>query len=112
MSIDQLILYVTSDQVDIPSIEAQIEIASRVLDNKKELVLGLRVIEVVLRKGKVRSKYHALCLIEIISKNGNIKIHEPLTNKKFLDSFMILLKRKRGKAGILAKKEKGMDKIF
>jgi hypothetical protein len=112
MSIDQLILYVTSEEVDTPSIEAQIEIASRVLDNKKDLVLGLRVIDVILRKGKIKSKYHALCLIEIISKNGNIKIHEPLTNKKFLDGFMLLLKRKRGKAGILAKKEKGTDKIY
>lgn len=112
MSIDQLILYVTSEEVDTPSIEAQIEIASRFIDNRKDFVLGMRVIDVIMRKGKNKNKYHALCLIEIISKNGNIKIHESLTQLKFLESFMNLLKRRRGKAGILAKKEKGINKLY
>lgn len=30
----------------------------------------------------------------------------------FLESFLILLKRRRGKAGLLNKKEKGMNKVF
>ena len=111
-SIDQLILYVTSEEVETPSIEAQIEIASRFVDSKRDLILGIRVLDVIMRKGKIKSKYHALCLIEIISKNGDIKVHEQLTQKKFLTNFMNLLKRKRGKAGILAKKEKGLNKLF
>ncbi len=31
---------------------------------------------------------------------------------KFIDTFMTLLKRKRGKAGLLSKKEKGMNKYY
>jgi len=34
MNIDQLILYVTSEEIETPNIEAQIEIASRFCDNK------------------------------------------------------------------------------
>jgi len=78
----------------------------------KDLILGMRILEIILRKDKIKAKYHALCLLEIISKNGSIRVHEHLTQKKFLDNFMTLLKRRRGKAGILSKKEKGINKVF
>ena len=50
--------------------------------------------------------------MEIISKNGNVKVHEELCKKRMVDSFMTLLKRKRGKTGMLSKKEKGMNKYY
>lgn len=102
-TIETLINYVTSDVIQTPDINAQIEIASRFIDNLKDQAAGLSYIDKIMRKGKVKSKYFALCLIEIWSKNGDLRLHENLSNIKFLESFMTLLKRRRGKAGILQK---------
>jgi hypothetical protein len=111
-TISQLIDLVTAEDIETPDINAQIEIASRIVDNTKDMVIGLREIDRLMTKGKVKRKYFALLLVEICSKNGNIKLHEQLTKKRFLDSFMTLLKIKRGKKGILSKKEKGMNKYY
>ena len=111
-TIGQLIDYVTSEDIETPDINAQIEIASRMVDKTKDLVVGLREIDNLMRKGKIKRKYFALLLIEICSKNGDIKLHEQVTKKKFLESFMTLLKQKRGKKGILARKEKGLNKYY
>ena len=55
-----LIQYVTSEDVETPDITTQIEVASRFIDNRKDLVLGLREIDRIMRKGKVKSKYLVL----------------------------------------------------
>lgn len=65
-----------------------------------------------MRKGKIKKKYFALCLLEICSKNGDENLHEQVCKQKFLDTFMTLLKSRRGKKGILIKKEKGLNKVY
>lgn len=111
-TISQLIEFVTSEQVETPDINTQFEIASRFVDNRKDLIIGLRLLDQIMKKGKIKSKYLALCLIEVCSKNGDTKLHQQLCKKMFLESFLVLLKRRRGKAGLLNKKEKGMNKVF
>lgn len=111
-TIEELIEFATNEIVGTPDINTQIEIASRFVENRKDLILGLRHIETILKKGKIKRKYLALCLLEICSKNGDIRLHENLCKAKFLEPFMVLLKRRRGKTGLLNKKEKGMDKVF
>ena len=67
-SIESLINFVTAETLKTPDINTQIEIASRFVDNRKDLILGIRHIDGIMRKGKIKSKYFALCLIEIWSK--------------------------------------------
>lgn len=78
-TIEELIDYVTSEFLQTPDINAQIEISSRFTDNRKDLVIGLRMIDAIMKKGKIKRKYLALCLIEVCSKNGDIKFHEQVT---------------------------------
>ena len=111
-TIETLIDYATSEVILSPDINAQIEIATRFVERIKDQIAGLKHIDKIMRKGKIKSKYFALLLIEIWSKNGDLRLHENLTNAKFLESFMILLKKRRGKSGIMIKKEKGENKIF
>lgn len=77
-TIEQLIEYVTQEDIETPDITAQIEIATRFVTNRKDLILGLRIIDNIMRKGKIKKKYFALCLLEICSKNGDVKLHEQL----------------------------------
>ena len=111
-TIEELINFVTGDMVQTPDINSQIEIATRFVENKKDLVMGLRMIDNLLQKGKIKRKFFTLCLIEICSKNGDLRFHEQVCKKSFLNSFMTLLKRRRGKTGLLNKKEKGINKVF
>jgi len=112
-TIDQFILTVTNEDVETPNIEYQMEIASRFKENRKDLVIGMKVLEIIMKKGKMKEKYHCLCLIEIISKNSSIKVHEELCKKKLIDTFMTLLKKRRGKAGILSiKSRKAKDRYY
>lgn len=64
-TIQQLIDYVTSEEIETPDINAQIEIASRMQDNVKDMVVGLREIEKIMNKSKIKRKYFALLLIEV-----------------------------------------------
>lgn len=64
-SIIQLIDYVTSEDIETPDINAQIEIASRMIDKPKDMAVALKEIDKLMTKGKVKRKYFALCLIEI-----------------------------------------------
>ncbi len=57
-TIDQFILTVTSDDIETPNIEYQIEVATRFKENRKDLVIGMKVLEILMKKGKIKEKYH------------------------------------------------------
>lgn len=49
-------------------------------------------------------------LMEICSKNGNLQFHKNLSTQEFSDQFLVLLKRRRGKTGLFAKKLESTEK--
>ena len=64
-SIETMIDYATSEVLQTADIVAQIEIATRFVEKIKDQLDGLKHIDKIMKKGKVKRKYFALSLIEI-----------------------------------------------
>lgn len=63
-------------------------------------------IQTVLRSGKAVRTLLALHLLEVCSKNGSVYLHKMLATPVFCETLLRLLKRRRGKGGLMAKLEK------
>ncbi|CDW84727.1 tom1-like protein 2-like [Stylonychia lemnae] len=90
----------------------QMEICDRIKASHKECKLACELMLKNLKVKNFRKIKLTLELIEICSKNGNLQFHKLLSGKEFSDQFLLILKKKRTKGGVLKKIESKQNRLI
>ena len=95
----------TNDFARYPDVALNLEIAEKMYGNNKLCRAAIARIQTILKCGKGNRTLLALNLVEVCSKNGSLYLHKLLSTQVFMETMLKLLKRRRGKAGLMAKFE-------